>query len=263
MKLTKLAALGFVTFSMIGLGGQLAQAVEADSKGEVKLNYDWTNQGIVDPPTEGPGTVTPPEVKPPVGSQELAIVYWPSFDFGEAEYDEAKGNQLYAKPLTVKNDTTNKDVTMPQFVQIRSSVATWNLEVDATDFINQADSNDTLKGAQIIFTNVTAYKNTTATGTTAAKASSLGSVDSVVQKTSGKPTKIAGINISGAAARLGTLTGGESDYTSINSFTFGSEKTTTAASYKSILLEIPAGLKINEDNGNYVADLTWTLSEGI
>lgn len=63
MKLTKLAALGFVTFSMIGLGGQLAQAVEPESEGTVKLNYDWTGQGIVDPPTEGSGTVTPPDVK--------------------------------------------------------------------------------------------------------------------------------------------------------------------------------------------------------
>lgn len=151
---------------------------------------------------------------------------------------------------------------MPQFVQIRSSVAKWNLEVEATDFINQADDNDTLKGAQIIFTNVTPYKNTIAAGTTAAKASPLKSVESVVEKTGTNPKIIKGIKISGAAAQLGTLTDGESDYTSINSFTFGSEKTTTANSYKSILLEIPAGLKINEDNGNYVADLTWTLSSG-
>lgn len=253
MKTTKLVAFGIISMTVLGLGAQGVQAASynGDAHGYVQLNDTWEESGIVDPPTEGPNTIVPPgTVEPPVGTKDLALMYWPDFQFGEADYDEQKGNTLYAEPMTGKINGVGADVKRPLFVQVRSTVD-WTLTAEAGEFKNNADASNVLTGAQIIIKNVTPQKNTATDVGSEATAGALKEV------TSGKDgSKIQGLDISAGAQTIGTMTGASTTEVSRNSLMFG----TDTADYNAVQLEIPAGLNINTDNGGYTADLTWTLS---
>lgn len=269
MKANKMIALGLISLTVLGLGAQGAKAAdpeepkgpEATSKGYVELNDNWEEGGIINPPTTGPETVEPPVVEPPVGTKELALMYWPTFDFGKADYDETIGNTLYAARFYEKGATETPANALPQFVQIRSTVQDWTLTAQAGEFINQGDSTNVLKGAQIILTNITAQQNTAEGVGNAATAGALETVES-----NKDGSDITGLDMSKGAVTIGTFNHADTEGVSRNSFMFGTvanaqtPATETNPGYTGVRLEIPAGLNISEDNGNYVADLTWTLS---
>lgn len=252
MKTTKLVAFGIISMTVLGLGAQGAQAASfnGDAHGYVQLNDTWEESGIVDPPTVGPETIVPPVTPPVVGTKDLALMYYPDFQFGEADYDEQKGNTLYAEPMTGKINGEGADVERPLFVQVRSTVD-WTLTAQAGQFKNNADASNVLTGAQIIIKNITPQKNT---ATDVGSEATAGALKTITSTKDGSTMQ--GLDISAGAQTIGTMTGASTTEVSRNSLMFG----TDTADYKAVQLEIPAGLNINTDNGGYTADLTWTLS---
>lgn len=294
MKTTKLVAFGLVSMTVLGLGTQGAQAAsvshDATSHGYVNLKDTWEETGIIDPPTTGPEVVVPPITPPIVGEKNLALIYYPDFYFtGEPEgdtkvnfgdvtfkeeagktvvdtvapvdYDETNGTTLYAKAIPVENSAGAADGDRPLFVQVRSTVASWKLTAQASDFVSNIDGTSKLNGAQIIITNITPQQNTDGVGQ-AATASALKTV------TSGKDgTTMQGLDISSGAQEIGTMTGALTTDVSRNSFMFGTNAEAQGDNYRGVQLEIPAGQNLVSEKdadgnatGGYTADLTWTLS---
>lgn len=268
MKFNQLMAVGVVSVSGLVLSTTIAQAVEpttlpVTSEGTVQLRDTWSEGGIIDPPTEGPEVVIPPEPKPPAGDRDLAIVYYPSFDFGFHDYDGTKSETYKASAFEgtrtnpeLENDP-GEDVTLPQFIQIRnsSSISKWSLQVKATDFTaddrgTPAKGDEVLKGAQMRITSITAANNTKTGGSAVAATIPSG--------------ENAYLPISNDVQTIGTYDKKGITGISRNSFIFGEVQTEEDNNGErnvtsGIELFVPANLDITKD-GHYTATLTWSFA---
>lgn len=258
MKKINLLSLGFISLTALALGAQATQAattLPAETKGKVQLTDTWEEGGIINPPTTGPETVDPKpeEVVPPAGNRDLAIVYYPSFDFGDHNYDgSAVTYQAKAFKGTIQNSETEEnngtETILPQFVQVRnsSSVSKWKLQVAATEFLaNTPSSAAPLKGAEITLKDIAAQNNVVGGGAATAATGE--------------------IKLSSSAQTIGEYDVTGQTGLSRNSFMFGEvvdgEDNTGAQKLSSgIELMIPANLDITDDGG-YTATLTWSLAD--
>lgn len=253
MKATKLAALGLIGMTALGLAAPIANAAEKNipvtTKGEVKFS---TGTGEEIPNPGGPGTVDPEKV--PGGESntddpDLKILFAPNFVFGEGSqadgtwneqlaYDAAKGNTFTAmkQVVNVKDEDGNvveEKKLMDNFAQIFNSdqVKDWKLSVKASDFYNKADKADEQPKMTM---NVK--------GTTVADGESQYGVKAAVTT----PDFVLGdeaVTIGGVAN-----TNGEG---AVNSFMFSD-----------VTLNVPQGLSI-KDNVTYISDITWTLTGNV
>lgn len=261
----KLMSLGLVSASVLVLGTNLVQAAETTtlpvtSEGKVQLNDTWEEGGIINPPTTGPEIIDPEKPVLPAGDRDLALVYYPSFDFGVHDYDGSKA--VTYKAASLKGTVTNPEnpelpatnTELAQFVQVRNSSAikNWKLMLKATDF--QADDRGTpakgdaiLKGAQIRITKIQEYNNTT-TG---------GKADAAKIPTGAAPY----IPLSENAEVIGEYHNTGITGISRNSFVFGEVETDKEGRQVSsgIELYIPANLDITKD-GKYTSTLTWSFA---
>lgn len=278
MKTTKFVALGLVSLTVLGLGSTIANAagpekLPATSYGKVQLINDWTGEeggedggGVVDPEKEKPETIHP-EIKPPIaGDKDLALMYYPDFDFGFQSYNEDKVNTFQASVLNYGTTTANKttDQVVP-FIQVRSAVTGWTLTARASEFqegtyddatrtFKAKDGGKTLAGAQIKLSNMSIVNNTKDDD------------DNFTGKTADLPATT--YDLSTGTNNLATLTGGNEAKIAKNSILFGdtmSDSTDTAGTkatrkvMNGVTLTIPAGLSISDQAETYVSTITWTL----
>lgn len=244
MKTTTLLALGLATFTTLTVGAQVTQAVtlEGESTGYINLRDNWEGGGIVDPETGGGGEEIVPPVQPPVvGNKDLALIYYPSFDFGTRDYD-GRAATYYAKPFT--GTVAGTTVTRPQFVQVRNSseVAQWNLKVTAEQFISQDGKNTAVPGMLMTLNDINTTTNTE------------NSMSATVANTTLALTP-------GQAQTIGTYNNASATGISKNSFMFGAPTNVTAANYKGVQIDLPGDLELADTA--YVADIVWTLADSL
>lgn len=242
MKEGKLILFGIVSVGVFFLDAQSnqAQTLNANTNGQITLNVDTDGGGIVDPPTEGGGeTIVPPVIPPVVGDKDLALICYPTFDFGTHDYTGAAA-KYYAQPLTGTVDGVS--VVRPQFVQVRnsSSVSQWNLKVTASQFIAQNGKNTSIPGMLMTLNDVNKTNNTENGGSAIV-------ANQTLPLTPGQAQTIGTYNNTG-------ITG-----TSRNSFMFGMPGNVTAENYQGVQLDIPGSLEL--ENAKYLANITWTLAD--
>lgn len=256
MKKNKALSLGLISLTALGLGVQTTQAattLPVETEGKVQLTDTWEEGGIINPPTTGPETVDPDKEVPPAGDRDLAIVYYPTFDFGDQNYDGTQVTYL-AKAFkgTIQNseneENNGKETILPQFVQVRnsSSISKWSLQVAATEFLpNNSTDAAPLKGAEITIKDIAVQNNVVGGGAATAAGGA--------------------IKLSDSAQTIGQYNVADQTGISRNSFMFGDvidgEDNTGAQKLSSgVELMIPANLDITDDGG-YTAVLTWSLAD--